>query len=405
VIVVWLSAVLGPGITGAHADPAFKAWFEQLWPEARDFGISRATFDRAFRGVEPDLGLPDLVLPGREKEVKGQAEFTKPPKDYVNKTYLGKLAEGGKALLATHAASLAQIEREIGVDGHIVLAIWGRETAYGTHRLPHPAFRALATQAYLGRRKDVFRSELLHALKLLEDGVLALDAMRASWAGAMGLPQFMPSEYYQWAYDLDRDGRKDIWGSIPDSLASAANQLKGKGWIAGQSWGYEVHLPAAVDCALEGPANARPISEWVRLGVVRTGGRQFRAEDMSAEAYLMMPGGAFGPAFLALENFKVIRRYNTSDLYALFVGHLADRIAGGGDFETPWRNISQLPAKDVEEIQQRLQTLGQPIDKIDGKVGSNTRWQIGAYQKQNRLAVECWPTEALVKHLRNGAAD
>lgn len=387
----------------ATADEAFRAWVEELWPEAQAFGISRKTFDAAFRNLEPDLKLPDLVLPGRKQTPRGQAEFTRPPQDYINKKQIERLAAAGRALRAEHAETLRLIERKFGVEGHAVLAIWGRETAFGAHRLPHNAIRALATQAYLGRRKDMFRNELLHALKLVDDGIISLEEMRSSWAGAIGLPQLMPSEFHQWAYDLDGDGRKDIWNSIPDALAAIARQLQGKGWVKGQTWGYEVRLSPKVDCSFEGPANARPISEWMALGVRRAFGREFPASVRDAEAYLMMPGGAYGPAFLVLENYRVIRRYNMSDLYAVFVGHLADRIAGGGDFETPWQNITQLPTKDVEEIQRGLKAAGYAIDKIDGKVGSNTRWQIGLYQRANQLKVDCWPTAALLQQLRSAA--
>ena len=399
-----LLALLPPA-RPAEADEAFKAWLAELWPEAQSFGISRQTFDAAFRDLKPDLNLPDLVLPGRQQQPpRGQAEFTRPPQAYINATQLARLAAAGRALNAEHAETLRRIEREIGVEPHAVLAIWGRETAFGAHQLPHSAIRALATQAYLGRRKDMFRNELLHALRLVDDGVISMEALRSSWAGAVGLPQLMPSEFQLWAYDLDGDGRKDIWNSIPDALATIARQLQGKGWVRGQSWGYEVRLPPSVDCAMEGPMNARPLSGWMALGVTRARGRTFPADQHAAEAYLMMPGGAYGPAFLVLENYRVIRRYNMSDLYAVFVGNLADRIAGGADFEAPWQNITQLPAKDVEEIQHRLQMMGHAIDKVDGKVGSNTRWQIGTYQRNQRLKVDCWPTAGLLKQLRSAAA-
>jgi lytic murein transglycosylase len=392
-------------VHSARGEEGFSQWLERLWPEAEAFGVSRPTFEKAFRGVQPDLDLPDLVIAGREKPtIKGQAEFTRAPQDYLSKPNLTRLAHQGKELLARNKRALIQVERELGVEPHVVLAIWGRETAFGDHRLPHYGIRALATQAYLGRRKEMFRNELLYALRLLEERVIAREALRSSWAGAIGLTQFMPSDYYLWAYDLDKDGRKDIWTSVPDALASAANQLKQKGWVAGQPWAYEVILPSTVDCALEGPPNARPISAWVRLGLTRTHGRRFLPTEIERQAYLMMPAGVYGPAFLALENFKVIRRYNQSDLYAVFVGHLADRIAGEGDFETPWQHISQLAPKDLEEIQQRLQALGYSVEKIDGKVGSNTRAQIGAYQKAKGMRVDCWPSQALLKKLRTLAA-
>jgi lytic murein transglycosylase len=401
VVLALLALLIAAGRADAQGPEAFRRFLEALWPEAEAMGVSRATFDAAFRGVEPDLTLPDLVLPGRE--VKGQPEFTKTPAQYLSSTYLASLASRGKTLERQHADWLAKIERELGVQRQFVLAIWGRETAFGAHRSPHYAIRVLATQAYLGRRKDMFRTELLHALKMLEDGVRSRTDLTSSWAGAMGLAQFMPSEFFTLAYDLDGDGSKDIWGSVPDALGSAANQLRAKGWVPGQSWGYEVRLPAAVSCPLEGPDGARPISEWMKLGVARIGG-EFPAQARDAQAFLLMPAGAHGPAFLALENFLVIKRYNMSDLYALFVGNLGDRIAGGADFRTPWADIKQLSARGIEEIQQRLQARGFAVAKIDGKAGMNTRALIGAYQKASGLKVDCWPTEGLLAHLRAGSS-
>jgi lytic murein transglycosylase len=388
----------------ADADEGFHRFLESLWPQAQTYGVSRKTFDAALRGLEPDLTLPDLVLPGRDKPVeKGQAEFTRPPAEYLDKTYLMRLAAEGKTLLARHAQALAAIERELGVDRYSVLAIWGRETAFGGHKLPHDAIRVLATQAWLGRRKEMFQTELLYALKMLEAGVPRAD-MRASWAGAMGLTQFMPSEYFVHTHDLDGDGRVDIFRSVPDALASAARQLKGKGWVPGQTWGYEVRVPAVADCSLEGPTQARPLADWAKLGFTRAGGRTWTSKELQQEAYLMMPAGAYGPAFLVLENYKVIRRYNTSDLYAVFVGHLADRIAGGGDFEATWGGTGPQRTRVIEQIQERLKAKGYDVEKIDGKVGSNTRKVIGSYQKANGLKVDCWPSDAVLAHLSRAAS-
>jgi lytic murein transglycosylase len=389
----------------AQGNEAFRQLIESLRPEAGAMGVSRATFDAAFAGVEPDLSLPDLILPGKTaSDVKGQSEFTKTPAEYVNSSYIGKLADQGKALLAKHGASLEKIERELGVPRQFVLAIWGRETAYGTHRATYYAIQVLATEAWLGRRKEMFRNELLHALKMLEDRVLTRDTMKSSWAGAMGLTQFLPSEYNSLAYDLDGDGRKDIWNSIPDALASTANQLRYRGWVSGQGWTYEVRLPAGTNCAMEGPPHARTVGEWTKLGVVRINGQAFPREALDARAFILTAGGAYGPAFLALENFMVLKRYNMSDLYALFVGNLADRIAGGGAFETPWADVRQLSSRGIEEIQERLRARGFAIEKIDGKAGMNTRALIGAYQQANGLKLDCWPSEALLAHLRRAAA-
>lgn len=403
---VALVLAAAPQFAQAQTQATFRKFLEELWPEAKAFGISRAGYDAALKGVELDTSLPDLVIPGKEQaEPKGQAEFTRTPAEYLNKTQLARLAEQGISLKEKHAAALAKIEREIGVQAHYVLAIWGRETAFGQATLQHYAIQVLANEAYLGRRKEMFRNELLHALKMLDAGVITRDKMKSSWAGAMGLTQFMPSEYFTTAYDLDGDGKKDIWNSVPDALASAANQLKQKGWVPGQTWGYEVRLPKAMSCLMEGPDNARPLREWIARGVVRTGDRKFPDHALDQSAFVLTPGGAHGPAFLALENFLVIKRYNMSDLYALFVGNLGDRIAGGSAFDTPWSDVRQMSAKGIGEIQKRLQDRGRPIAKIDGKAGMNTRSLIGVYQRDHGLEVDCWPSDKVLKHLRDSAEE
>ncbi len=403
--VVFAAAAPAGAQTGPLPNGTFQSFIDGVWADAQAAGVTRATFDRAFKGVTPDMALPDLVLPGKQSsQVKGQAEFVRPPQDYLNRSQIAQLATNGKAFLAKHVPWLERIEQEIGVERHVVMGIWGRETAYGTHKLPHYAIRVLATQAWLGRRKELFRKELIAGLKMLEDKHITVETMRSSWAGALGLPQFMPSEYDIHAYDLDRDGKKDIWNSVPDALASAAKQLKSKGWILGLPWGFEVTLPAKVDCALEGPGDARSLGEWAKLGVTQTGGKPFPDKLRDQPAYLMSPGGTHGPMFLATENFKVIRAYNTSDLYAVFVGHLGDRIAGGGDFVTPWRGIGQLPTAEIEETQQRLKERGFAIGLIDGKIGSNTRKQIGLFQRASGMAVDCWPGSATLARLRASVA-
>jgi lytic murein transglycosylase len=316
---------------------------------------------------------------------------------------ISQLSGEGRALAKDHAKALARIEKEVGVDAPVVLAIWGRETAFGRYKSRHDAIRVLATQAYMGRRKDLFRDELLYALKLIEDGRLKRSEMRASWAGAMGLTQFMPSEFYSSAIDMDGDGRIDLFGSVDDALGSAAKQLKNKGWIGGLPWGLEVKTGPRVDCANEGPGNAKPIAEWARLGVRRADGKPFAARYQSASAYLMSPGGTYGPQFLVTENFKVLRAYNTSDLYALFVGHLSDRIAGAGTFLTPWAEIRQLDPAGILEVQTRLDRHGYAIAKLDGRIGSETRLKIGLYQRAAGLAVDCWPSAGLLSAMRRTA--
>jgi lytic murein transglycosylase len=398
-LVLWVA--LGMLITSASADPAFQAWLEALWPDAQAFGISRKTFEAATRGVEPDLSLPDLDVPGRPAPQREQPEFVLRPSDYLREATLAHLAGEGRKLLAEFGATLKAIEQRFGVPPTVVLAIWGRESGYSrSYRPGNNAIRVLATQAYVGRRKDVFRQELLFALKMIEDGEVKPGEMRSSWAGAMGLTQFLPSEFYKYAVDFDGDGRRDIWNSVPDALASAAKQLAGKGWQKGKRWAYEVRVPKAVDCTLADPDQKMPIAEWVRRGFAPAFDRKLSADELAQPASLLLPAGIHGPGFLILANYFVIKDYNFSDLYVLFVGNLSDRIAEGHAFETPWGEVVQLKTAQLEEMQRRLTELGLYADKIDGKAGMKTRLALGAYQKANGLKLDCWPTAAVLDHMR-----
>jgi lytic murein transglycosylase len=393
------------GASAHAADPAFSRWLEGLWPDAQKLGISRAVFDSATRGVEPDLSLPDLVIPGRpEAPPRGQAEFVQTPADYVREKTIASLAARGRTLLDQHRATLTAIEQRFGVPPAVILAIWGRETAYGGHKLPHNAMRVLATQAYVGRRKEQFREELLYGFKMLQDGHVKLADMRSSWAGAMGLTQFLPSEFYKHGVDFDRDGRIDIFNSVPDALASAAQQLVNKGWQAGKRWAYEVRPPQGIDCTIAQPSQTMPIGEWLKRGYVPAYGRKLSADELAETASLLMPEGSYGPAFLTPKNYYVIKDYNFSDLYVLFVGHLSDRILDSRQFETSWSKTAQLRTADVETMQRRLTELGFYRDKIDGKAGMLTRSALGAYQKQNGLKLDCWPSGAVLEHMRSRAA-
>jgi lytic murein transglycosylase len=383
----------------ATAEPAFQSFLQSLWPQARELGVSRATFDAAIRGLEPDLTLPDLAVPGREQRPPPpQAEFVQTPADYVRETTIARLAAQGKKLLERHRATLNAIEQRYGVPPSVILAIWGRETAFGGYKLPHDAVRVLATQAYLGRRKDMFRGELLTAFKMLQDGI-PRERLRSSWGGAMGLTQFLPSEFYKHGVDFDGDGKVDIWTSVPDALASAALQLAHKGWQRGKRWAYEVRAPAGIDCTIAQPAQTMPIGEWLKRGFVPAYGRKLSALELSEPASLLLPEGTYGPAFLTPKNYYVIKEYNFSDLYVLFVGHLGDRIMGGRPFETPWSKNAQLKTAQVETMQQRMTELGLYRDKIDGKAGMLTRAALGAYQKANGLPLDCWPTAAVLAHM------
>jgi len=398
-LVLVIGAFVVFAISTTHAtDSAFESFLQSQWPAAQKLGVSRATFDKAIRGLEPDFSLPDLVIPGRAPRPAGQAEFVLAPADYLKEATMERLAVQGRKLLQEHRATLAAIETRFGVPGPIILAIWGRETAFGGYKLPHDAVRVLATQAYTGRRKDLFREQFLYALKMLQDGV-PRERMRSSWGGAIGLTQFLPAEYYQHGVDFDGDGRVDIWTSVPDALASAAKQLVNKGWQRGLHWAVEVRPPRSVDCTIGVPENTKPITEWIREGYTPLRDR-FRPEEMKETASLLQPAGLYGPSFLVTKNYFVIKEYNFSDLYVLFVGHVADRILDPRPFETPWRKVVQMKTADVEAMQKRLTALGLYSDKIDGKAGMKTRAALGAYQKANRLRVDCWPTADVLNDMR-----
>jgi lytic murein transglycosylase len=397
---VLMLSLLAPPCAHA-ADAAFANFLQTLWPEAQKLGVTRPTFDAAIRGLEPDLSLPDLAVAGRpERPPPQQPEFVQTPADYVRESSIARLAGEGKKLLDTHRATLDAIERQFGVPPQIILAIWGRETAFGGYKLPHDALRVLSTQAYAGRRKDMFRGEFLAALKMLQDGV-PRDRMRSSWGGAMGLTQFLPSEYYKHALDFDRDGRVDIWTSIPDALASAAKQLANKGWQRGERWAYEVRIPANIDCTIGQPSHVMPIGEWLKRGYVPAYGRKLTADELKNEASLLLPEGTYGPAFLTPKNYFVIKEYNFSDLYVLFVGHLSDRMADSRPFEKPWSKNAQLRTEQVEAMQKTLTERGLYRDKLDGKAGMLTRAALGEYQKANGLKLDCWPTAAVLGHMQS----
>jgi lytic murein transglycosylase len=395
--------VLPSAALAAAPDAAFSQFIASLWPEAQAAGVSRATFDAETSGLEPDYKLPDLILPGRPATgAPSQAEFVQVPADYVKEASIARLATEGQRLMQKYRPALAAIEARFGVPGTIVLAIWGRETDFGRYTLPYDELRVLATQAYVGRRKEQYRNEFILALKMIGDGEVTRKDMRASWAGATGLTQFLPSEFYKHGVDFDGDGRKDIWHSVPDALASAAQQHVNKGWQPGVRWAYEVRAPAGVDCTQGVPEVTKPIGEWLRAGFVPVRGEQLGASEQAQPASLLQPEGIYGPAFLTTKNYFVIKEYNFSDLYVLFVGHLSDRMLSPQPFATPWSASSQLRSADVEAMQRHLTRIGLYADKVDGKAGMKTRAALGAYQKSAGLKVDCWPSEAVLRSI--GAA-
>ncbi|MGY2993555.1 lytic murein transglycosylase [Mesorhizobium sp. URHB0026] len=403
-----LAALLAVFLTipasAAKIDDQFRAWLQtDLWPEAKAKGVSKQTFDAAFSGVKPNLKLPDLVMPGEKPKTpqkQHQAEFGSPGAYFADKT-VRAVTSGGRTREAANARTLASIEKRYGVPGEILLAIWGRETGFGAAKMPYDAFEVLGTKAFISTKKDFFRTELLAALEIVQRGLAPVGAMKSSWAGALGQPQFMPTSFLKHAVDFDGDGRVDIWNSTPDVLASIANYLVHYGWVRGRGWAFEVLVPQSVSCSLEGPDQGKKIAQWAAMGIERVGGKAFPASELKTEGFLLMPAGRSGPAFIATPNFYVLKEYNTSDLYALFIGHGADRIAHGDqNFTAGWGAVGDLRRSDIAALQRALEAKGYDVGSADGLPGFKTRRSIGRWQEKNGQAATCFPDAGLVAALK-----
>ncbi len=382
----------------------FQSWLTQtIAPLARQAGISDATFQTAMNGVELDWEIPGLVPPGSKgstPKAQQQAEFRSPANYFGAKSIAG-LESGGRGRAGTHAATLKAIEKKYGVPGRIILAIWGRESGFGAAKIPHNVFRVLATKGFMSTRPELFQAELIAALQIAETGSVPLEKLRSSWAGAMGQPQFLPSSYLKYAVDFDGDGVKDIWNSVPDTLASIANYLQTFGWQAGRDWGYEIAMPDSLSCALEGPDQQQTIAAWESQGVIRFNGKPFPANEQNKPASLVLPAGRNGPEFLVTANFYALKSYNESDLYALFVGHVADLIGGSEKgFVTGWKPVDQLLRSDVASMQKALEKKGYDVGGADGLPGFKTRRSIGDWQNKKGLPETCFPSAELRKALR-----
>ncbi|MCO5063656.1 MAG: lytic murein transglycosylase [Rhizobiaceae bacterium] len=400
---LFLLVAAGGAAAQSKIDSQFRIWLEQdLWPQAQSEGISRATFDAAFEGVRPNTKLPDLVLPGEKPSTpkrQHQAEFNAPSKYFAEKT-LAAVTGGGRSRANRLAKTLAALEKRYGVPGEIVLAIWGRESGFGAAKMPYDAFEVLGTKAWLATRKDMFRTELIAALQVVQSGMATRQAMRSSWAGALGQPQFLPTSIQKHGVDFDGDGRIDIWRSDVDTLASIAKYLADYGWERGRDWGFEVVVPADVSCALEGPDQGKKVSAWADMGITRANGKAFPASERAREGFLLMPAGRGGPAFIVSRNFYVLKEYNESDLYALFIGHAADRIAyGDKSFTGAWGKVDALHRSEIAAMQRTLEGQGYDVGSADGLPGFKTRRSIGAWQAKNGMAPTCFPTRKIVSSL------
>ena len=407
-LVIALCLAFLPGMAGAVDKSAverqFQTWISKdLWPAAEKAGVSRKGFDAATADLHLNWSLPDLVPPGTtppKERPQTQAEFSSPG-NYFSEKRLQGLAVSGQALYRQYGSVLKRIEAKYGVPGRIVVAIWGRETGYGRAKLPYPAIEVLATKAFMSTRKDMFLGELVAALHIVDSRDVSVSDMRGSWAGALGQPQFMPSSFLKYAVDFDGDGHRDIWDSVPDALASIANYLSQKGWQAGRDWGYEVAIPDGVSCAQEGPDRAKPIASWSGEGIKRINGKPYPSGELKASGMMLVPAGTDGPEFIVTPNFYVLKEYNNSDLYALFIGNLADRIAyGGASFQAPWGDVGKMLRSDVLAMQKALVAKGYDVGKVDGLPGYKTRRSLGEWQAKAGLKPTCFPEASLKSKLR-----
>ncbi len=372
-----LAVMPATGLAQAQDQAAFDACLSGLRPAAAAAGINQATFDTYATTVVPDMTVLDLL--------DAQPEFTTPIWDYLAALVDQQRVDDGQAMLKTHAAILAQVAQQYGVDAQTVVAVWGVESDYGKTFGKRPLLTSLATLSCFGRRQAFFRGEFFATLKLLQSGDLKPEGLTGSWAGAFGHTQFMPTTYQRIAVDGDGDGRRDLVGSIPDALASTANYLKRAGWRTGEPWGYEVKLPAGFDASLAGRKNKRPLNDWIARGVTRIDGTPVLPAD--TQAGVLLPAGAKGPAFLVFRNFDAIYSYNAAESYALAIATLSDRLRGGAALVTPWPTDDPgLGRGERKQLQQLLLARGHAIGEADGMIGTLTRRAI--VLEQQRLGLQ-----------------
>lgn len=371
----------------------FAQWQAGFRQQALQAGISPSLFDRAFLGVTPDM---DVI-----KADRSQPEFTRPVWEYLDGALSPLRVRNGKKLLEQNSELLSRIEQRYGVDRQVLVSVWGMESNFGQFQGNKSVIRSLATLAYEGRRPQFAQDQLIAALQILQNGDIQPDAMRGSWAGAMGQTQFIPTTYLTHAVDFDGDGRRDIWNSTADALASTAHYLQASGWKRGQPWGLEVQVPTGFDFWLADGSQRKSVSEWLQLGVTLPAGTQLPAGSSQLSAALLLPAGARGPAFLVLDNFRAILKYNNSSSYALAVSLLGDRFYGWGFIAGSWPK-DDLPLSRSERIE--LQTLlnanGHEAGNADGIIGANTRKAIRNAQQAQGWPADGYPTHKLLDSLR-----
>ncbi len=393
VLAVALALLFLAPAAGAQ-DAGFEAWLNGVRRDAKAAGISQATIEAALTGLNPIERVLELD--------RRQPEFTRTFWSYLDRAVTPGRIERGRKLLAEHGELLARVQRRYNVQPRYLVAFWGLESNFGTHTGGFSVIGALATLAYDARRGAFFRAQLLDALRIIDQGHIGLAEMEGSWAGAMGQLQFIPSTFVNYAVDFDGDGRQNIWTDLPDVFGSAANYLSSMGWRGDEKWGREVRLPDGFDWELASLKLRKPIAEWSRLGVRRADGGALPAADISGA--IVAPGGHKGPAFLVYGNFDMILNWNRSLLYAIAVGHLADRIAGRGPLRAA-RPVKEEPLSraQVEEMQGLLAQLGFDAGEPDGVIGSQTRAALRSFQRAAKFPPDGYPTPDLLTSIRRRA--
>ena len=377
----------------APAAPSpFSKYVEAVWPDAKDAGVSRETFEAAFRGVTYD---PKVVA-----NTKGQAEFVKPVWDYLHSAVSAGRIDRGRQKYGDLRRWVDKAEADYGVSAGIVMGVWGIETDFGAFSGGDSVIRSLTSLAFAHYHEDYFRGELIAALQILQEGDIEPRRMLGSWAGAMGQTQFMPSSFLKYAVDFDGEGHRNIWTDSADAIGSTANYLKEHGWVPGLPWGFEVTLPNGFALTAADSEKPASFSSFTQRGVARADGQPLPS---SGDAQLMILAGLDGPIFLVTSNFQAIKSYNNSTSYALAVALLGDGILGRDGVRAAWPvKDRQLKEAEVKELQKALDHRGFDVGKIDGRPGESLRSAVRAYQEKAGLTPDGYATPALLKRVKAG---
>jgi len=378
------------------SETGFKQWLGDFKQQALNKGISQSTLDSAFKNIK----LNKKVLQSDKK----QPEFTKTFFEYFDRAVSDTRIKNGLKNYSKHQTLLDEVTKKYGVPGRYLIAFWGMETNYGSYTGNIPIIESLATLAYDPRRSEFFTKQLFSALAILDKGHVSLKQMKGSWAGAMGQCQFMPTNYIQYAVDGDGDGKINLWDSLPDVFHSAGNFLQQLGWQKEENWGREVKLPKGFDYVLADNKTKRSLSDWKKMGITLADGRALPQEDMQAK--LLLASDYRGPAFLVYDNFRVIKRWNNADKYAIAVGHLADRIVKRPPLskQRP-KDDKGMSRAQIKEIQSLLNSFGYDTGTPDGIAGSKTRNALREFQNKHKLPADGFASIHMLDFLKKTAAN